>query len=118
MKCETEDCTNEAIHHRRWCAKCRTRAYRKKYPLKYIYNTIKYNARRRGKQFDLTFDQFKTFCQKTGYDELKGKSALSLSIDRKDSTKGYTYENIRAITLSENSRKGNHSLESGEKCPF
>jgi hypothetical protein len=49
--------------------------------------------------------EFKEFCRKTDYIELKGKSANSLSIDRKKSWLGYDFDNIQVLTLSENSRK-------------
>jgi hypothetical protein len=73
-----------------------------KYPFKYWFDTLKMNARRRRKEFTLTLKQFEDFCRKTGYDTKKGRTADSLTIDREDVTKGYTFENIRAITLSDN----------------
>lgn len=48
---------------------------------------------------------FKKFCVGTGYAELKGKTASSLSIDRVDETRGYEPGNIQILTLSDNSRK-------------
>jgi hypothetical protein len=104
MKCQTENCQNESIKWGHFCAKCRKRKYREKYPLKYIYDTVKMNAKRRGKEFTLTFGEFKEFCVKTGYDEKKGKSSDSLSIDRRNPSNGYSKDNIRAITLSDNSK--------------
>jgi hypothetical protein len=77
------------------------------------------NAKRRGKEFTLTFDEFKEFCMKTGYDEKKGKSSDSLSIDRIESSNGYSKDNIRAITLSDNVKIA-HDPEYAVKeiCPY
>ena len=61
MKCQTEDCFNESGKQRKLCYKCKTRKYREKYPLKYIYDTVKANAKRRRKEFTLTFDEFKEY---------------------------------------------------------
>lgn len=119
MKCLTEGCINEAVKGRRFCHTCTKRKYRQKYPLKYWYDTLKMNAKRRGKVFDLTLDQFENFCIKTGYNEKKGKTADSLSIDRRDAEKGYTKSNIRAISLSDNSkRRFDPSVAPEEDCPF
>lgn len=118
MNCQTESCPNEVEKGRRFCSKCIKRKYREKYPLKYWYDTLKMNAKRRGKEFTLTIEQFGEFCMKTGYDEKKGKTADSLSVDRIRNWEGYHFNNIRAITLSENSKKKDLSLIPDEYCPF
>jgi hypothetical protein len=69
------------------------------------YNTLRYNAKRRGKAFDLTFEQFKEFCRKTNYINKKGKTASSYSIDRIRPAEGYTVDNIQVLTLAANSLK-------------
>ena len=63
---------------------------------------MRFNAKRRGKEFSLTFDEFKSFCYKTSYDKLRGLKAEALSIDRINPNMGYSFDNIRAITFSEN----------------
>lgn len=118
MICQTKGCKTEARLHRRYCCKCEKRKYRAKYPLKYWYNTLKINAKRRGKEFSLTIDQFSEFSMKTGYNELKGKTKDSLSVDRIRNEEGYHFDNIRAITLSENSKKKDFSVIIDEYCPF
>jgi hypothetical protein len=65
------------------------------------------NAKRRGKEFTLTLKQFEEFCNKTGYDEKKGITADSLTVDRIKDHLGYSVDNIQAITLSENVKKEN-----------
>ena len=119
MICQTGGCQNEARLHRKLCHKCEKRKYREKYPLKYWYDTLKMNAKRRGKDFNLTLEQFGTFCMKTGYDEKKGRTAESLSVDRIRPEEGYVYDNIRAITLSDNvKRERDPTYEIKETCPF
>jgi hypothetical protein len=107
MKCWTRDCEKETAKGQRYCYACRKRKYREKYPLKYWYDTLKMNAKRRGKSFTLTLKEFETFCKKTGYDDKKGKTANSLSVDRIKNEQGYSFDNIQAITLSENTVKRN-----------
>lgn len=74
-------------------------------PLRYWFDVLRQNARSRKIDFKLTIEQFKIFCEKTGYLELKGKGANDLSIDRRDNSRGYEFDNIRVLTLAQNSRK-------------
>ena len=77
------------------------------------------NARRRGKPFSLTLEQFGEFCKRTGYNERKGKTANSMSIDRIRDCDGYHANNIRTITLSANTkRQYDPSVAPEENCPF
>jgi|GEM_PF-3185857 hypothetical protein len=105
--CKTSRCrgiTTESGHSP-YCAKCRYRRWRDKFPLHCSYNNLKKRAKERGKDFTLTREQYVEFATKTDYAKMKGKTSLSLSINRKDNSQGYHYWNIEAITLSENSRK-------------
>ena len=71
---------------------------------------LKHNAKRRQKEFDLTYEQFIEFCIETDYLVGKGKTKHSYSIDRIDNSKGYTLSNIRILTLSANSQKSDFQL--------
>lgn len=84
-----------------YCSKCQ----RLKNPEKYAYQTLKDNAKRRGKEFTLTFEQFSEFAVKTSYIARKGRKKDSLHIDRIYENNGYTKENIQTLTNSENVRK-------------
>ena len=117
MKCQTEGCKNKARTGRKICTTCKSRLHWQKYPLKYWHTTLKYNAKRREKEFTLTLEEFEEFCKQTGYGELKGRTATSLSIDRVDNNLGYSKDNIKAITLSENSSKKNKCLGVDENDP-
>jgi len=81
------------------------RAWKKANPLRYAYQSLKDNAKRRGKEFDISFDQFKDFCIKTAYIQNRGRLAGSFHIDRIDETGGYTLDNIQVLTNSENVQK-------------
>lgn len=102
-KCQTRHCKNKP--QGRFCGTCRARKWRIEHPEKYAYNNLKNRAKQRGIEFTLTFDQFKKFCVKTKYIAGKGRHRDGLTIDRRDERKGYTIDNIRTLTLSENIKK-------------
>jgi hypothetical protein len=110
MKCKTEDCTNTILYIG-ICQVCRNKRYRQKYPIKYQYTILKTNAKRRHKEFTLTYSEFEKFCIASNYDKFHGKTKFDLSIDRINNDIGYTIENIRAITISENCKKHTMSYE-------
>jgi hypothetical protein len=122
--CITEGCKNKARKGRNYCGSCNTKTARNKNPIRYLYENLRSNARRRGKEFKITIDEFREFCNETSYDKLKGIQAYSLTIDRERPWEGYTKENIRAISLSLNSSLSvKHFVHPGfepetEPCPF
>ena len=87
------------------CSTCTKRRQKEINPLAYCFNTLKQNARRRGKEFLLTKDEFSVFCERTKYLELKGRFGNMYTIDRVDASRGYSLDNIQMITCSQNSRK-------------
>lgn len=105
-RCDTKYCTKLAPYGRKKCWKCIKRKYRAAYPIVAAYQNLRNNAKRRGKEFTITMDQFKKFCRKTKYLQGRGRAADCYSIDRIDNNKGYTVENIRVLTVAENSSKG------------
>lgn len=106
-RCVWHGCRNPVNpnHHANKCPRCQSRWFRKTHPLKYFFNKLKQRAKERRHEFTLTFGQYESFCLNTDYHKLKGKTSLSLSIDRKDGKRGYHADNIQAITLRENTRK-------------
>jgi hypothetical protein len=74
-------------------------------PLRYCYNNLRTNARRRGKPFELTFAEFSAFAVETDYINKRGTGSESFTIDRIDPTKGYTPDNIQVLTNAQNVRK-------------
>lgn len=110
MPCETKYCTNKKAKGNNFCHRCIMAKWRANNVMKASYNALKDNATRRKKEFTLTFDEFKEFCQATKYIAGKGKSKDSFSIDRYENDKGYTADNIRVMTLSQNASKGTRVL--------
>ena len=66
---------------------------------------LKHNAIRRGKVFDLNFEEFKAFAVKSGYMKKKGRFSQSFHIDRIDENKGYTIDNLQVLTNAQNVKK-------------
>ena len=106
--CLTPRCrrtVNKKKENSPFCWKCRWHTKKEKNPLMYSFGNLRRRAKQRGKEFALTFEQYRSFCLNTDYHKLKGKSSLSLSIDRIDNSRGYFADNIRAIELTTNSRR-------------
>ena len=99
--CITPGCYTVAKHGK-YCYRCSSQRFRTNNKIKYAFNNLKYNAKRRNKSFDLLFKEFKDFCKKTDYINLKGRKHNSMSIDRINPELGYEKGNIRMITNSEN----------------
>lgn len=78
--------------------------------MKAAFQTLRHNATRRGKPFNLTFEQFQQFCRETKYMAGRGRSKQSFTIDRIDNNKGYTIDNIQMLTKSDNCRKKTKTL--------
>ncbi len=74
------------------------------------YDDLKTNAKRRGKIFKLTFEQFKEFAIKVNLLHKRGRTSESYTIDRRDNKKGYTIDNIQMLTRGENTRKGDRKI--------
>lgn len=88
------------------CQYCATKRYRQKHPIRAVYTSLRNNAKRRGKEFNLTLEQFEAFAVKTKLLYKRGRSKDSHTVERIDPTRGYVIDNIAMLTLSENSRKG------------
>lgn len=106
-KCKTKWCRNDRAPGRAICYKCKGGQWKQNNPDAYYFNALRNNARRRGKEFNLTLEQFRTFCKKTDYLSVKGKTKFDMSIDRIDNRLGYELPNMQILTLSENGIKGN-----------
>lgn len=102
--CAAYRCSNPA-QHGTLCFKHKARRRKAIDPTGYTYDRLKQNAKRRGKSFDLTVDEFREWAAKTGYIDGKGRKRNGLSIDRIDPTKGYSLDNIQILTVSANSSK-------------
>ena len=71
------------------------------------YATLRDHARQRGIEFNLSYDYFLGLTDAYAFFDLSAESFdLCPSIDRIDATKGYCQGNLRIVTVSQNSRKG------------
>lgn len=73
-----------------------------------VYSMKKSDAKRRGIDFNWTFEQFKQFCKDTGYMEKKGKGPDDYVIDRIRAWEGYQPDNVQLLTQKENSKKARY----------
>lgn len=98
VTCVTPGCRNSARPRGAKCSTCQAHVN----PARYAYRHLKANAKRRGKPFDLTLEQFTEFAQRTEYLTRRGRTASSYHIDRINPEKGYTADNIQVLTNREN----------------
>lgn len=89
------------------CATCRQRLHRANHPAKDAFNKLKSNAKRRGKQVEMTFGEFEKWCHEHGYLDKRGRRGKDFHIDRKKSHLGYSLDNIQIMRAVDNCRKGN-----------
>jgi hypothetical protein len=106
MKCATSYCRGIKTKsgHSPFCAKCRYRRFRDKFPAKCAFNNLRKRAHERGHSFELSFSKFEELWN-AGLAKNHGRGAGFLSIDRIDNNRGYADDNVRLLTYSENSRK-------------
>ena len=122
--CVSPCCRKRLAKGNNYCHKHIQQKYRENNPIRYSYNTLKQNSKRRGKIFDLTFDDFITFLKNfPEYISGKGRTASSLHIDRIDVSNGYTLDNLQLLTNTENVRKQHYhdysdNPEDENYCPF
>jgi len=103
-----------------YCWSCQKRAYAKRHPEKYAFQTLKNNVKRRNKKrialgkkpipFNITLDDFIEFAVAVDYMNKRGTSKTSYHIDRiaddgSDDPIGYTKGNLQALTNSQNVKK-------------
>lgn len=87
-------------------------------PVQARYNQFRGNARKRGKEVTITLEEFRKFCDRTGYIIEKGKRGKRATIDRRCNAHGYHIWNIQLMTLSANSSKGASFSGENYSCPF
>lgn len=114
--CKYGTCRRKKAPKKAYCHKHHAQHQKETNAVGYAYSILKQNARRRGKEFTLTLEDFREFCDHTGYLLRKGRTSESASIDRIDSTKGYTPDNIQVLSFGENSAKG--CRDQVEALPF
>jgi hypothetical protein len=105
-RCSVSRCrgTVRKSEHSDKCARHRYRAFRDKFPDKCAFNNLRKRAHERGHAFILSFSKFKELWDE-GLAKNHGRGAGFLSIDRIRNEEGYSDDNVRLLTYSENSRK-------------
>lgn len=74
-------------------------------PIGTRYNQWRQKCKKRGIENDVTLEQFRDFCQRTGYLITKGKRGYNATIDRIENWRGYTIDNMQLLTGRANTRK-------------
>jgi len=109
-KCKTKYCRGFRGGRSLYCNSCRHDRERNADPVKYCYDQLKRNARRRGKIFTITLEYWRQFCYRSDYIQNKGKMRESYTVDCFDPGLGYIEGNIRALPNHQNAAKGNRKL--------
>lgn len=114
-RCQEPGCKKRAGRNRLICHMHRMRRYAAAQPMRHCYQTLKVNAKRRGKvfKFKLTFEQFKEFAIEVNLLHKRGRKTTSYTVDRIENDKGYVVGNLQRLTLSENSSKGKRQRKVG-----
>lgn len=115
-QCPVFRCTKMKADKKRFCHRHHAQNQKETNLLGHTYSCLKQNAKRRGKEFNLTIEEFSAFCSETNYLELKGKTKNSASIDRIDPNKGYEVGNLQVLSIQANSAK--QWTDKNDDCPF
>lgn len=78
--------------------------------MRYAYDVLKMNVKRREKVFSLSFEDFKQFAIETNYLAGKGRNKKSYSVDRIDNKLGYVLGNMQVLTVSDNAKKAQRTI--------
>lgn len=105
-KCIEKGCRKEAKKGSR-CSNCQDKIWRKNNPLKYAFKNWRNNAKRRGIKFEISFEYFCEFAEKTQLLKNRGIYAESWHIDKIIDELGYVEGNLQVLTNSENASKEN-----------
>lgn len=115
--------TGKSTH--RLCCNHAKQLSRLRDPAKSLFHEKCSNAKRRGKEWSLTLEQFREIVSQQEYMDNKGSTRHCLHLDRIDNTRGYHFDNIQIITCAENVAKGNKERRKGyvdipvdDNCPF
>ena len=104
--CCAYGCTNEPIQKKGGlCHKHFWRKRRKSDPVGVRFTQFKQKAKQRGIDFNLTLQEFRDFCQETGYCVKKGLRGFAATIDRINNNQGYHKGNIHLMSLRANVKK-------------
>lgn len=83
--------------------------------MRYAYKNWRNNCKRRGIKFEISFEYFVEFCQKTQILKRRGIYAESWHIDRKIDELGYVEGNLQVLTNTENITKENERRKAAKR---
>jgi hypothetical protein len=92
--------------HEKYCQRCKSRLWKQKNPIRYAFVKAKSNAKRRKIEWLLTLEEWTAFVIEHNLMAHRGRERHCLSIDRRRSSEGYHKDNLKILTVSDNSRKG------------
>lgn len=97
------------------CPACHSRQWVKDNPLRRWFILIRARAKRKHREFSLSFDLFAERAVKAGYNpSMDNRCIDGLSIDRRNPDKGYTDANTRIIPYGHNSSNLNETHDYDE----
>lgn len=115
--CESFRCTCKPVKSYRLCSRHVWQERKRRDLIAYIFHRKKARAVERGKRqpwgdspegwgaWSIPLDNFRDWCLATGYHLKTGRTASSMTLDRKDNRFGYHIWNLAALSLSQNSAK-------------
>lgn len=109
--CVVRYCGRKRYRHHSRCSRCRSRYEALIYPERTCYNKLRSNAKRRGKDFEISYEYFVEVCRAGGYFEGRGRTGDKLTIDRINPNYGYVHGNIRIMIQAENSSNKRNDYE-------
>ena len=105
--CFAKNCRKQPYESQKYCQMHKARLWKLRNPARYSFGKLRFSAKRRGKDFTLTFAEWLVFWEENNLAEYRGRQGCCLQVDRIDPHRGYSLGNIQAITCSENTAKGN-----------
>ncbi len=103
--CSTDGCGNKKAKNRTVCHKCKSIKYRADNPIMAAYANLRSNAKRRNKEFKISFEYFEKWCREENYIMGKGRTKTSYTIDRDKDELGYVEGNLKVLENADNVKK-------------
>jgi hypothetical protein len=118
------DLTEDELSQARALELARVKKYMIDNPLRSMYSDSKAKAKRRGIEFNLSYEEFTSLANSTTHcpifgcelvyalitnTGIKTKNPCRASLDRKDNTKGYSIDNCWMISWKANAMKNKHT---------
>lgn len=116
--CVSLHCKKSHRERSNFCHSCEKKKYREKNPVMSTYTLLRSNAKRRGKRFVITIEEFKQWVVKHDYMDGKGTGSSNKTIDCINPLIGYQVDNMQVLTNAENIRKMHHDKKMMDKYGY